>query len=212
MGLKLLIGTQNRAKQQELKQILSKLALQNKTKLQIVFPADLGLIEEPEETGQTIEENSLIKARYYFEKSGLPVLTDDGAFEIDALGKAPGAQAKYWAGPTLDDQKIIEKTIYELQKYPDKKNRTARLTICLTYYDGNNTIQSHGSIEGYIAGKPSKKLIKGFPYRALLIVSGKEKYYDELTAEEHARFNHRERALRDLFGKILNTISHSGKH
>lgn len=200
--MKLLIGTQNKAKQEEHKLILQKLASQNKISLEVVFPQDIGITEEPEETGSTIEENSLLKAKYYFEKSHLPTITDDGSFEIDTLGGAPGIQAKYWAGPTLDDEKIIEKTIQELKKYPSKKERTARLKICLTYYDGKKLMQETASIEGYIAQKPSINAQKGFPYRALLIVSELEKYYDELSPAEHARFNHREKALTKLWKRI----------
>ncbi len=200
--MKLLIGSQNKAKQDEHKKILLKLAKKYKISLQVVFPQDLGITDEPEETGSTIEENALIKAKYYFEKSGLPTIADDGSFEIDALGGLPGVQAKYWSGPTLDDSKIIAKTILELARFKTKKERTARLKICLIYYDGKSTISEIESIEGHIAFKPSKKQILGFPYRALLIVDHVEKYYDELTTSEHERFNHREKALKKLIRKM----------
>lgn len=207
--MKLLIGTQNPAKQAEHLHVLTKLAKKHTVDLQLVFPRDLGVITEPKETGSTIEENSLIKARYYFEKSGIPTLTDDGAFEIDSLGGAPGVHAKYWADKSGDDSKIIAKTLAQLAKFLNKTDRAARLTICLTYYDGDITIQEIESIEGYVAQWPHGNTVKGFPYRALFIVAGVEKYYDELTPNEHARFNHREKALKKLFGKIFVYDRHS---
>src|SRR3989344_2409032 len=196
--MKLLIGTTNIAKQEEHKKILRSLARKKGINIELVFPQDLNITNEPEETGQTLEENSLIKARYYFAKSKIPTISDDGGFAIDALDGAPGVQAKYWAGPDGNDKKIIAKTLYHMKQFKTKKERSAMLTICLTYFDGKDTIQEMGSIEGYIADKPTKKFQKGFPYRALLIVSGVEKYYDELSQEEHACFNHREKALKKL--------------
>ena len=200
--MKLLIGTTNLAKQKEHKRIITTLAKKNKLTNELVFPQDLRITSEPEETGKTIEENSMIKAKYYFRKSGILTIADDGGLEIDALGGAPGVQAKYWADESGDDQKIITKTIKELEKFPSKGERRARLRICVTYIDGKVTFQEFGSIEGYIAKKPTNNFPKGFPYRALFIVNDVVKYYDELSAEEHARFNHREKALKKLFGKI----------
>lgn len=200
--MKLLIATQNRAKQAEHKEILSKLARENKINVEIVFPQDVGIAHEPTETGETIEENSLLKANYYFSKSQIPTIGDDGSFEIDALGGLPGAQAKYWADAAGTDEKIIEKTLNEMKRFTKKDERTARLRICLTYFDGKELFQEIGLVEGYIAKQATKKFIKGFPYRALFIVAGVEKYYDELTPEEHAQYNHREKALRELFKKI----------
>jgi XTP/dITP diphosphohydrolase len=202
--MKLLIGTRNRAKQGEHVKILTKLAAKKGVELTLLFPQDLEIFDEPEETGQTIAENSLIKAKYYFEKSGIPTLGDDGGFEIDILGGLPGVQAKYWAGPEGDDDKIIAKTISKLQNYSAKEDRKARLRICITYFDGVQTIQEKASNEGYVSEKPTEKMVKGFPYRALFIVSGAEKYYDELSREEHEKYNHREIALTKLFDTIVS--------
>lgn len=201
--MKLFIGTQNPAKQEEHRRVFVKIASEQNIDIQLVFPQDLSINEEPEETGSTILENSLIKAKFYFEKSRLPTITDDGGFEIDALGGLPSVQAKYWAGPEGDDDRIIQKTIYELKKFKTKKERSARLTICLTYFDGKTTFQVKESIEGYIGQRLTKNYQKGFPYRALFIVLGPEKYYDELTREEHEQLNHREKAIKELFAKIV---------
>ena len=201
--MKLLIATQNRAKQAEHKKILSKLAKEYKVDLEIVFPQDVGLTDEPEETGNTIEENAYLKLKYYYDKSKIPTISDDGSFEIDALGGLPGAQAKYWADEAGTDEKIIEKTILMMKNFKKKEERSARLGLCLSYFDGKTMFQEITAIEGYIAEEPAKKWIRGFPYRGLLIVSGVERYYDELTPEEHKKFNHREKALRGLLKKIF---------
>ena len=54
--------------------------------------SDFG-IEPPDETGETFEDNALLKARYASARSGLPAMADDSGLEVDALGGAPGVRS-----------------------------------------------------------------------------------------------------------------------
>ena len=84
----LLIGTSNKGKLSEIKSFL------NTSMFDIVSLEDLDMeIEDPEETGTTLEENAILKARYYGEKTGLLTLTDDGGIYIDALDGWPGIKS-----------------------------------------------------------------------------------------------------------------------
>lgn len=78
---RLLIATTNPAKLAEYRILLHGMD----TRLEAVSLADAGIVEVAEETGATFHDNALQKARFYFERSHLPTLADDGGLEVDAL-------------------------------------------------------------------------------------------------------------------------------
>jgi XTP/dITP diphosphohydrolase len=171
--------------------------------ISFLFPQDIDITEEPVETGNTFEENARIKAEFYNEKSGIPSLGDDGGMEIPALNNEPGVTSRRWKGYEMTDEEIINYTLERMKKFKSKVKRTAYLTVTLAFTDGISTIIRKKSVKGYIADEPCKKQTKGYPFRALFIVDNIGKYYEELTSEEHERYNHREKACK----AILNLIS-----
>ena len=71
---------------------------------ELVSLADLGIVEDPDETGWTFETNARIKARFGARRTGLPTLADDSGLEVDALDGGPGVRTKRYAGPSASDQ------------------------------------------------------------------------------------------------------------
>lgn len=197
---KLLVATHNPAKIAELSQFLQPLLEQD---IELVSLADLNITDEPEETGTTIEENAILKAKYYAEISNLPALADDGGFEIDALNGEPGVKSNMWLGYKATDRELIDHTLKRMKDVPADK-RQARLILCLCYFNPNNQtcaiVQS--SIDGYVAEKETSHFVPGFPFRALHLVKPFNKYYDELTPEEHEQGNHRRQAVRQIIPQI----------
>ena len=88
--IKILIGTNNTGKLKEIRDLLPK-------NLEIYSTSEFK-IKSPIENGQTFEENSLIKARYFSKKTKIICLSDDSGLEIDALGGAPGIYSARWGG------------------------------------------------------------------------------------------------------------------
>ncbi len=84
---RLLIATTNRAKLAEYRLILRDIGLE----LELVSLADLRISEAPEETGATFTENALIKARFYFNRAGIPTLADDGASRSTLSAESPAS-------------------------------------------------------------------------------------------------------------------------
>ncbi|MFH1998236.1 MAG: non-canonical purine NTP pyrophosphatase, partial [Planctomycetota bacterium] len=119
MKKRLLLGSNNRKKRNELAAILDGLACE------IVTPADLGGFEEPEENGETFEENARIKAFYYSGVTGLPTLADDSGLVVDALRGEPGVYSARYAGEGASDVDNCLKLLQELKSIPDFE-RTAR--------------------------------------------------------------------------------------
>src|SRR5205823_12735283 len=120
--------------------------------IEIISAADFD-VEQPEETGATLEENALIKAREYFAATGLPTIADDGGFEIEALEGKPGIYGKRWVNGTEDvtDEEIIAHTLKQVEGLPAEK-RVARMTLVLAYIDleGREYVVT-SAIEGCVA-------------------------------------------------------------
>ena len=95
--MKLVLASQNKKKLVEMNDILSGLGIE------VCSQAEAGVNLEPEETGSTFEENSLIKARAVMEASGLPAIADDSGLCVDALKGAPGVYSARYGGDGLDD-------------------------------------------------------------------------------------------------------------
>lgn len=192
---KLLIATTNPAKLAELKKFLSDLPFET------LSLSDVGITESVEETGKTLEENAILKARFYAKKSGLLTLADDGGFEIDALGGAPGVKSRRWIHGDLEssDEELINYAISKLKGVPmEKRGAQLHLVLALATPGKGKVYTSEDSVRGFIPLKLSTKREKGFPYRSLLFFPKFGKFYGELTPKEHEELNHRKKALEKL--------------
>lgn len=190
---KLLIGTGNKHKLALAKKYLSDLSIT------LVTPAELGIIEEPEETGSTFEENAIIKARFYFQKSGLPTLTDDAGFEIPALNNFPGVHSRRFAGKDLTDQEVID-TILEKMKGLQGEQRKARMKlVCALALSDAEIHTAVGLMEGHVPEIPYERISTGMPYRSLLFVDSKNKWFDQLIEDgEEGSLGYRKDAINQL--------------
>ena len=162
------------------------------------------------ECGKTFEENAIIKAKFYLAKTGIPVIADDGGFEIDALGGAPGVRTHRWKYPDRDngDEELIAYTLEQMKDIPSGK-RGAQLRVVLALaIPGHEILTTEESVRGIVAGAPSQFRTKGFPYRSLLYLPTIRKFYidDELTSKENEAYNHRKKALEKLKPVILKNL------
>ena len=213
---KILIATHNQAKLKELKFGLQSL---EKIGIKIVSLNDLKIHAQPIENGETFQENAEIKARFYGDLTKYPTIADDGGLVIPHLNNEPGVKSRRWLGRESTDEELIQHTLVHLRGV-NHADRIAYLETCICFYlpathpQGGQAQQAHPAggigivicesekIRGHIAEKPSPRRIEGYPYRALFIVDKFNKYYDELTDEEHQQINHRLKALKRLIRKI----------
>ncbi|GIW64986.1 MAG: non-canonical purine NTP pyrophosphatase [Patescibacteria group bacterium] len=201
---KLLIATSNKAKLEEIKYGLKELEKEN---IKLFTLNDVGVEEEPEETGQTFCENAKIKAKSYGDLTNLPTIADDGGLIIPYLNNEPGVKSRRWLGYKASDQELIDYTLKRL-KNTSKTQRIAYLQTCICFYLAKKNVFmfQEEKIKGYIAEKPSNKPTNGYPFRALFIVEKYQKYYDELTEKQHNLINHRLKALKKLVPKIKEVL------
>ncbi|MHB8959121.1 MAG: non-canonical purine NTP pyrophosphatase [Candidatus Limnocylindrales bacterium] len=122
---RLLVATRSRHKLRELAELLAL-----GPDVELLSPDDVGIPDEPEETGETFETNARIKARFYARWSGLPTLADDSGLEVEALDGAPGVRTRRFSGPDATDERNNEKMLRELAGLPPER-RGARYVCVL---------------------------------------------------------------------------------
>ena len=193
--MKLLIATKNPGKVGEMKKFLG-------DNFEIVSLNELSGAPEVEETGQTFEENAILKAKTYFKWSNIPVVADDAGLEIDYLNGEPGVKSRRWLGYEMTDQEMIDTALEKLKNVPLEK-RTAHLRTVGAYYDGKNILAETAAIDGYIVDRQTAECEPGYPFRAIFMVPKFGKLYKDLTHEEHEQINHRKVVYEKLASRIL---------
>jgi XTP/dITP diphosphohydrolase len=184
---KLLLGTANKGKVSELREIFAGLDVE------LVTPPEVGLGDmDPEETGTTFAENARLKAVAFATASGLPTLADDSGLEIDALGGEPGVHSKRYAGPDATDADRIALVLRKLEGVPDQK-RTARFRCCMALATPHGVIGTvDGTCEGSIGHAP--RGTNGFGYDPVFVLAGGTHTMAELPSAEKNQISHRGRA------------------
>ena len=190
---KILIGSNNRGKLREIKELLPK-------SLKIYTPIHLNLLKSPIENGKTFIHNSLIKAKYYSKKSAMICLADDSGLEIDILNKKPGIFSARWSGKEKDFNLAIKKVFKEL----DKKDQNWRLKkikarfICalsISLLD-KKIVCVKGKIEGSISHIPKGK--NGFGYDPIFIPESKKFTFGEISPNLKYKIDHRYIAFKKI--------------
>lgn len=201
---KILIATHNKAKFLEIKKGLKKYL---KVPIDIIELDDLKISSEPEESGKTFEENAKIKIQFYAQLTKLPIIADDAGLVIPFLNNEPGVKSRRWLGIKSTDDELIDHTLSHLRG-EIWANRTAYLEVFLCFFNPKTSDINCvcEKIKGHIALKPSEKRTEGYPYRALFVVDKFNKYFDELTEEEHDEVNHRLKAIKKVVKKIESLI------
>ncbi len=184
---KILIGTGNNAKVDQYKKLLKSF------NVDVVSAKDLG-IPAPEEKAKTFEEEAVNKAKYYFEKSGIPTIVDDGGCEIEALDGEPGIRSHRFIGHEMTDEEVIDGIFKRMQ---GQTNRKAQHRIVMALATPFGIFTAHAEVVGIIPDKPSDKRVAGYPYNSILYFPNHNQYWGESLLEGDV-LNHRSHALEKI--------------
>ena len=189
---KLLIGTNNKGKLKEIRDLLPK-------NIVTLSTAEFKL-KSPRENGKSFKENSLIKSKYFSKKTNLICLADDSGLEIDILGKNPGIYSARWGGKNSDFNKAIKRVYRELKKkdkYWRNKKIKARFVCALSIsYLSKKICCVIGKVEGIISEKPRGK--NGFGYDPIFIPINKNKTFGEMKPIQKYKLDHRSKAFKKI--------------
>lgn len=190
---KLLIATNNEGKIREYKEIFGQLEIP----VDLVSLKELNIKEKIEETGKTFGENAVQKAEFYGKLSGLPTLADDGGLEIDYLNGEPGVKSRRWPGYEASDEELVNIVLKKLEGVLENK-RKASLRIVLALFIPNlKSYSFEAKLRGIITETPYKKLIPGYPFRAIFYLPEFKKVYGEIDFKEEAEIGHRRKAVEE---------------
>ena len=197
--MKLLIGSNNHHKILEFSQILADLPVE------ITFLEKEGITLDPEETGQTFEDNARLKAKAFAEAGGLLTLADDSGLEVDALNGEPGVYSARYGGTAKDDHagryRLLLQKLAALN-LPDAA-RTARFRCVIAIASPSGEIQlAEGAVEGLIANEAIGA--GGFGYDPVFYLPEFGKTMAQLPPETKNKISHRGRAARAAIPLLLN--------
>ena len=189
---KLLIGTNNKGKLKEIRDLLPK-------NITTLSTAEFKL-KSPRENGKSFKENSLIKSKYFSKKTNLMCLADDSGLEIDILDKNPGIYSARWGGRNSDFNKAIKRVYRELKKkdkYWRNKKIKARFVCALSIsYLSKKICCVIGKVEGIISDKPRGK--NGFGYDPIFIPINRKKTFGEMKPTQKYKLDHRSKAFKKI--------------
>ncbi|SEH36525.1 RdgB/HAM1 family non-canonical purine NTP pyrophosphatase [Chryseobacterium culicis] len=187
--MELLVATHNEHKKEEIQQILGSDCV-------VKSLTDYNIHEEIVEDGDSFHANALIKAKYCFEKTGIPSLGDDSGLVVESLDGRPGIFSARYAGDH-DFAKNIEKVLEEMQGI---ENRKAYFITVLCYYDENGAQYFEGRVHGNLLTE--NKGFKGFGYDPIFVPEGYDRTFAEMEPADKNKISHRKQAL-DLFMDFL---------
>lgn len=186
MAQKLLAATRNRGKLAEVRELLAGLPYE------LVGADAFPDVPDVDESGSTFEENALIKARWFHERTGLLTVADDSGLEVDALGGAPGVRSARYAG---SDAERIARLLQALDGVPEEK-RGARF-VCVVALVGPGIEKTFtGEVRGTIRTTPAGS--NGFGFDPVFEYPPWGRTFAELTREEKSSVSHRGHAFRQL--------------
>jgi XTP/dITP diphosphohydrolase len=197
-----LIATKNKGKLEEYIEILSELPIN------IISYKDVGDELEIEETGETFEENAMLKAKTAFKEFKCPVIADDSGLAVDCLNGRPGVYSARYAGENSTSGEKNEKLLKELENVPDEK-RTARFICAIAVvYDENTCFTVRGEVEGIIPDCPKGK--NGFGYDPVFYIPELNKTMAQLSSKQKNRISHRGKALNKMLSRMRTIYENIG--
>ena len=186
------------------------------TNYEIRIPADDGIDFNPDETGSTFYENSIIKAKALWQIVNKPVIADDSGLCVDALSGEPGIFTSRYAGPDFphgrpDGKKIPQdeqnRLLIEQLNATSSKNRKCHYTCAMVLFVKSDQLYVAQDIfEGELIDDISKQAGNGgFGYDPIVYLPEYGKTVAEISAEEKNRISHRGKAVRKI-AEILKTF------
>lgn len=190
--MNLLIATKNPGKFSEIQEVLGALPLK------LISLRELGIEDEVEETGKTHEENAILKAKYFFEKTGLPTLGEDSGIYVDAFPGELGVQTRRWENlHHASDAQWVEYFLKKMAPLPPEKRGAKFVCFAALVWRGDTRIFS-GETRGMITQTLEAPIKAGIPISSCFCPEGFKKVYAALTVEEKNGVSHRGKAMHEV--------------
>lgn len=187
--MKLLFATHNPHKAQEIRDIF----LSSGCAFEVTSLVEMGDTRDIVESGDTLVENALIKAREGFARHGINCFADDTGLEVEALSGRPGVYSARYAGPKCRAEDNIQKLLGELHNIHDRRARFR--TVIALILDGKEYL-FEGIVNGQIVEQ--KVGVEGFGYDPIFQPSGYQITFGEMSEAKKNKISHRGLAIQKL--------------
>ena len=193
--MKLVLASNNAHKLEEISKILAALGME------VVPQKELGITIEPDENGQTFEENSYIKAKAIMDACGLPTIADDSGLMVDALNGEPGVHTARFGGDAVrTDRERYEYLLRRMEGIPREQRGAKFVTVITLLFPDGRKIVARGECPGRILFKAEGE--NGFGYDPVFYSNDAGNSFALLPPEVKNSLSHRARALVALVDKI----------
>jgi len=162
---------------------------------------DAGIDVDIPETGNTLRDNAIQKAKFVYDNYGYDTFAEDTGLFIDALNGEPGIYTARYAGEERDSQKNMQKVLEKLQGAEDRKARF--ITVIALILDGE-VYTFEGVCEGNIASGMTGD--GGFGYDPVFVPDGYDKTFAQLPLSEKNKISHRANALKKLVAFLSTQV------
>lgn len=195
--MKIVLASSNRNKYREMKEAFRPIGVE------LIYGGDSDAPIEVDETGESYEENALLKARAWSEALGMAALADDSGLEVFALGGSPGVHSAR-AVPGSD----ADRTIWLLSKMESVEDRRARFVSCIAvvFPDREDPLVYKGICSGTISSKPCGS--GGFGYDPIFIPDGYDATFSELGDQIKTKISHRAMAIKGIAEMLIPVLQY----
>ena len=188
--MQLVFATHNAHKLAEVKQLVP-------AHIELLSLTDIGCTDEIEETGTTLEENAMIKAKYVYDNYGYSCFADDSGLEIDAINGEPGVYSARYAGPERDNEANIKKVWEQLK---DKPSTAAQFRTVIAVCMNKKEWLCEGKVRGHMLFEKRGSL--GFGYDPIFVPEGYSQTFAELGNEVKNKISHRAIATQEFLASL----------
>ncbi len=193
-GEKLVLASHNKGKLAEFSGLLAPLGVT------VISAAELNL-PEPEETGDTFEANSALKALAAAKASDLPALADDSGLAVSALNGHPGIFSARWAGPENDFAMAMQKVEDGLQAAGNDDRSGAFICVLTLAWPDEHMEVTRGECKGKLIWPPRGD--GGFGYDPMFMPVGRTQTFAEIDSDEKKAISHRALAVDSMLAKCF---------
>lgn len=201
--MEIYFASSNAGKVREVKKFFEHLpSLKNKIIIKSLSDLSFDIADQykPQETGNTFQENAIIKAKALYTLISKPVFAEDSGLAVDVLDGRPGVHSARYAP---NDEQRIQKLLNELKSTPSFQ-RTAGFITALSFVSNAADSQTFfGRVVGHISEQPAGNF--GFGYDPIFIPKGSSQSFAEISVEQKESISHRGKAL-SLFAKYLEKV------
>ena len=206
--MKIVFATNNQHKLEEIRQILG-------SSIEVLSLKDINCDVDIPETGQTLQENALQKARYVYDNYHLDCFADDTGLEVEALNGAPGIFSARYASlenpqcQPHDSEANMSRLLRELGENNNRRARFRTVIALIQKRDvcpcGCTSIKQEHLFDGIVEGEITRERsgAEGFGYDPIFRPDGYDKTFAELAADIKNQISHRARATQKLADYLL---------